>query len=115
MSETFHTLEARRVGILREIEAFEEVAEIFLEDTPPLYEELGGALDAGDLSAVAQISHRLKGSAANLGADRLSGLYKELELLAEEGDVALCRAKLEGAKAQFREVGRELAQFLERP
>ncbi|HEY0904382.1 MAG TPA: PAS domain-containing protein [Marmoricola sp.] len=50
-------------------------------------EALRAALAASDASAVRAVAHRVKGSAANLGAARVADLALELELLADTGEL----------------------------
>ena len=52
---------------------------------------LHGALAAGNASGLRAGAHRLKGSAANLGAMRVAGLALELEQVAESGRIDRAR------------------------
>ncbi len=55
-----------------------------LESTPGA---LRKALAAGDGQAVAELAHSLKGSAANVGAEDVSGLALRIEQLGRAGDL----------------------------
>ena len=59
-------------GLTALVDAFDELGRTAVED-------MGEALKQGDRAALARAAHRLKGSAANLGAARLAGLCAELE------------------------------------
>jgi len=59
-------------GLTALVDAFDELGRTVVED-------MGEALKQGDRAALARAAHRLKGSAANLGAARLAGLCAELE------------------------------------
>lgn len=63
----------------------------FCEGYRALRGELAAALDAGDRELAERAAHSIKGSAANVGAARLSAVANDLQELAEEGE--LVRAK----------------------
>jgi TMAO reductase system sensor TorS len=58
------------------------VVELYLQGTPPLIDRMRRALDADDQEALRAAAHTLKSSSANVGAMKLHGLCKELELQA---------------------------------
>jgi HPt (histidine-containing phosphotransfer) domain-containing protein len=59
----------------------------FAGKTPGKVEQLGELLRGGDPEAVRDHAHGLKGSAANIGADTLSGIFAEVEQSARDGVV----------------------------
>lgn len=65
----------------------EELAELFLTDTPQRLERLHTALEAGDSRCIEEVAHSLKSSCANIGALSLSTLFRELETLARGGEI----------------------------
>lgn len=87
------------------------VVDAFDEQIPFDFEALVAALDAGDANAVRQISHRIKGTAANVRAERLSVIARRMEALAKVGDLLAVRAIIphaEGAYEAFQREAREL-------
>ena len=71
---------------------FVEIYREFLDQTPGLLKVLEQHLLAGDLGAVRDTAHKIKGSSANFGFVGVSGPMSRLELRAKEvGD-------LEGAR-----------------
>ncbi len=56
-----------------------KVVGIYLDHTPAELRALGAAVARKDAAAVAKLAHGLKSSSANLGAQTLAGLLKELE------------------------------------
>ncbi len=62
-----------------------QIVSIFLHDTPTQLEKLAEALRSGDTKSVQAIAHSLKSGCANLGAMRLSDVFKYLETQAREG------------------------------
>ena len=74
------------------------------------------ALDQNDAKLVGQTAHSLKSSAANLGAETLAGLYRELEKCGREGRLeeagivlALTRHEQQRALQELRELVEETA------
>jgi two-component system, sensor histidine kinase and response regulator len=58
-----------------------ELLRAFLAMAQPAFAELGKAVRSNDSKAVAMAAHALKSAAANVGAETLAGLYRQLELL----------------------------------
>ncbi len=61
------------------VELGRSVLELFLEDTPAYALEVVASLRAGDWANVARQAHRLKGTSATVGADRLRALAVDIE------------------------------------
>jgi histidine phosphotransfer protein HptB len=59
----------------------------FAGKVPGGVERLGELLRGGDHGALRDHAHSLKGSAANIGADQLAGIFREVEDAAREGIV----------------------------
>jgi HPt (histidine-containing phosphotransfer) domain-containing protein len=57
----------------------------FALKVPGKVDRLGELLRGGDPEAVRDHAHGLKGSASNIGADTLSGIFAEVERLAGDG------------------------------
>lgn len=57
----------------------QELLDLFIEESDPRMKSLPNALRAGDLTQMAKDAHAIAGSAANLGAYRLSQLCRALE------------------------------------
>ena len=56
-----------------------KIIAFFMDDTPGRLDELHECLRANDADGVRSIAHGLKSSSANLGALKLSSLFKNLE------------------------------------
>ncbi len=61
-----------------------ELIDTFLDDAPRLMSQLESSLQARDVETFRRAAHSLKSNSATFGASRLSGLAKELEMLAKE-------------------------------
>jgi signal transduction histidine kinase/DNA-binding response OmpR family regulator/HPt (histidine-containing phosphotransfer) domain-containing protein len=99
-----------------DIEAYYDVVESYINNTPELMEKLGSHLDANSLADYGIIVHGVKGSSRAICADAVGDLAEELEFGAKAGDEALVREKhpvlveqisklLEGLKEAFAEYG----------
>jgi HPt (histidine-containing phosphotransfer) domain-containing protein len=65
----------------------EKVIRAFLADAPGRVDQIGGAAQTGDSEALRKAAHAMKSSSANVGAERLSALCKELEAIGRGGSV----------------------------
>ena len=85
-----------------------ELQTLYLRDTPPLLDALQAGVEAGDAEAVAFVAHVLKGSAANLGATRLTAVCQQIEDKARAGDLNGVDALVADAQRDARDVDIEL-------
>jgi two-component system sensor histidine kinase BarA len=69
------------------------LVDLFRSNSPTEVTRLSGALTAGDLSRAAKICHKLKSSAANVGALEFANAVGELESLCRENKAADSRRK----------------------
>lgn len=66
-------------------EDFDEIIELFLDQTPRLLGDLRKYLASEDRQALWQTAHTLKGSSSNVGAARFSSICYVLEQLGKGG------------------------------
>lgn len=66
----------------------QEILVIFAEGLPELSRRIAEAASRGDAAALVAAAHELKGSAANVGACRLSSLAAEIETAARQGQTS---------------------------
>ena len=71
-----------------DLDLLRDVANVFLESTPPLLIELREAVTTGDAAAVSRIAHRLRGSLANFGAEEAVEAAFQLEKMGLDGELA---------------------------
>jgi signal transduction histidine kinase/CheY-like chemotaxis protein len=83
-------------------ELLNEIVALSLEDLPRSLKRLQEALQAGQIDAVRQHAHSIKGAAANVGAQALSALAAALESAALAGADALARADASPLEPAFR-------------
>ncbi len=65
-----------------------ELIDLFLRDTPPRIQDMQAAIARSDARTLKESAHGLKGSASNLGAQRLASLCAKLEKIAGDGKLA---------------------------
>jgi signal transduction histidine kinase/DNA-binding response OmpR family regulator len=66
------------------------IVRLFLEQLDPQAEQIEREARAGELETLARNAHRMKSSAATLGATELAELLRQLEATAIEGDAVAC-------------------------
>lgn len=96
MIQQLRDLDDGRGAILR------EVVDVFLADAPARLVALRRHLAAGDLKALRETAHALKGAAGNLGLLAVQAACAELERHARSGALATCApavAEVERASA----------------
>jgi signal transduction histidine kinase/DNA-binding response OmpR family regulator len=81
-----------------------KVIGIYLDHTPAELQALGAAVAREDAAAVAKLAHGLKSSSANLGAQTLAGLLKELEYRGRGESLAEAPALFARIEAEFERV-----------
>ncbi len=92
-------------------ELLAEMAELFLQDSSRLVDEIEQAIERGDSSAVHHSAHTLKGSVANFAAERARALSLQLELMGRAGNLSGARERFAQLAAEIRLVETELSDF----
>ena len=91
---------------------FESLVRLFLTDGAARVAALREAAGKGDVHAIAELAHSLKGSSGAFGATALADICTELEATASSGDrataVRLIDAVVEGFDQASRSLGQEL-------
>jgi HPt (histidine-containing phosphotransfer) domain-containing protein len=85
-----------------------ELLDTFLDDAPKLIEQLKSAVAAKDVDSFRRAAHSLKSNAATFGAQRLSDLAKQLEMLAKENNLAETGDGLKALEQAYRAAAAEL-------
>jgi HPt (histidine-containing phosphotransfer) domain-containing protein len=85
----------RSLGGPGDPDVFKEVARLFLADVPIHLAALGAAIAADSAGSVAQIAHRLRGGALEMGALRIAPLCAAIEQAARAGSLAHVAAQAE--------------------
>jgi len=85
----------------------------FAKSAPKLADELKDSIARGDTEAAWRTAHSLKSSAANLGAQRLSGRCKEIEALGRKGAAQEIAAMLPAFESELAGALRGLKGLME--
>jgi PAS domain S-box-containing protein len=96
--------ELRKLQMDGEPDIVQELGSMFLDRTPARIHAMKEALARRDANALKREAHNLKSSSANLGALRLSGLCKDLEILGRSGELQGAQELMEKAEAEFERV-----------
>ncbi|MHC5347932.1 Hpt domain-containing protein [Metapseudomonas furukawaii] len=80
---------------------FVVLLDTFLADSQERLRQIRQALADGDSQAMRLAAHSFKGSCSNMGAPLLAGLCKQLEDLAQRGQLASAPALVEQIEAAF--------------
>jgi HPt (histidine-containing phosphotransfer) domain-containing protein len=88
-----------------------ELIDAFLDDAPQLIQEIKTALKAGDAESFRRAAHSLKSNSATFGANHLSILAKELEMLGRENKLEQTGGRLEVLEAAYKTVAKELKEL----
>ncbi|MCH9650610.1 MAG: response regulator [Deltaproteobacteria bacterium] len=88
-----------------------QMIEIFYREAPRRLKLLEKACATGDLKQIEYLSHSLKGSSMNLGAQGLTQRFRELEDLSRNQDLHEARRAFEGSWQEYEAVKEELEAF----
>ena len=83
---------------------FQDLIQIFLDDSPQRIAEIEQSLMKRDVRQLTLAAHSLKGSSSNFGAERLRALSEQLELLGRQGPLSDAPRQLLALKNEFARV-----------
>ncbi|MEH6346612.1 MAG: Hpt domain-containing protein [Bermanella sp.] len=89
-------------------DAFEDLINTYVEDSDEKIALLQSAINNKDRHKVAEISHSLKGSSANICAEFLSGLFKQVEDQARAENLTNIEQPFALAQDEYQQVRGEL-------
>ncbi len=93
-----------------------KVIRTYLEDMPAGIARMQAAAAARDAEALQKAAHSMKSSSANVGAERLARLCRDLEMIGRSGTTDGTSSLLEDATGEFARVAAALgAQLARRP
>jgi len=92
----------------------QKVIAAYVDDTPQQLRRLHDAIDGLDTDNVRRIAHTLKSASANVGADGLAALCKQLEHLGRAATTDGAGTLLADMEHAFRDVRHSLAALLEK-
>ena len=107
--DNIRALSADRGGAL-----VKRVVNAYIGDTPQQFAALRCAIDGRDTGGVRKVAHTLKSSSANVGAELLAQMCKDLELLGRNNMTEGAAGILGDMEHEFQAVRRSLGAILEK-
>ncbi len=98
-----------RVG--GDLELLQEIAQLFLEHSPSLVDEMRTALENGDAKSLERAAHSLKGSVSNFGAEAAHKAALQLETIARSCDLPAATEALRKLECELGRLRPELAEL----
>ena len=86
--------------------------EKFLQQIPKRLKDIEQAVEQKKPDQLAISAHKVKGTAATFGAEKLSQLARELESVGSEGEIPKKMKQLKTLKAEIKGVKSELSHYL---
>jgi two-component system sensor histidine kinase/response regulator len=84
-----------------DLEFLDELVDTYLEDTPVQLAAMRAALAIGQVEDLVRPAHSLKTNSANMGAESLATMCRELEAAAREGAVDDAAGRVGAIEAGF--------------
>jgi len=86
----------------------DKIITIYLQTTPKLLQDLREAVAASDAQAMRKAAHSLKSSSANVGAMKLSDIFKDVEVIGRTGSIQGAAALLKEIESEYQQVEKSL-------
>ena len=85
---------------------------VYLDSSLGLLRQVEQGLIAGDADAMRRAAHSLKSSSANVGAEKLSKLFLELEVMGRDGLLTAAMPVLDETRQAYAEATEEMRQLM---
>jgi len=89
-----------------------EIMTVYLDSSLGLLRQVEQGLIAGDADALRRAAHSLKSSSANVGAEKLSKLFLELEVMGRDGLLTAAMPVLDETRQAYAEATEEMRQLM---
>jgi HPt (histidine-containing phosphotransfer) domain-containing protein len=89
-----------------------EVLQLFLKEVPLRMDRLRNACAAGNIEGVYRAAHSLKGSAGNIGAQRLVDVCRQLDELGRAGDLTEAAPLVAALGLEYERVAAEIDRII---
>ena len=101
IATTTPLLNTKILQSLREIDALEEVIEIYFDNVPTLLASIHEAIDSQDAPALRNAAHSLKSTSGTVGAMTLFELCQKLETMGRNGTTTDAPALIEEVEREY--------------
>jgi HPt (histidine-containing phosphotransfer) domain-containing protein len=88
---------------------FQDIIGFFVEDAPPLLDELRSSVALEDCAAIRAKAHALKGLAAGCGGIRAAQAAQRVETAGADGDLENIESQMESVESEFEQLRRAIA------
>ena len=102
----------RKLTTPGEPDVLAEVLQLFLKEVPPRMDRLRIAYAAGNIEEVYRAAHSLKGSAGNIGAQRLMGVCRKLDEMGRAGDLSDAAPVVAALGLEYETVAAEIDRII---
>ena len=102
----------RRLTMPGQPDVLAEVLRLFVQEVPPRMDRLRNACAAGNIQEVYRAAHSLKGSAGNIGAQRLLAVCRQLDEMARLGDLTEAPPLVAALGLEYQRVAAEIERIL---
>lgn len=96
-----------------DVEFLGELTGEYLEDSPRQFAAMRQALADGDSDVLRRAAHSLKSNSATFGASVLSGICRDIEYLARDGELEPIAERIGPAECEFAKVADALREATE--
>ncbi len=116
MLESNHQFDtqALKERLFNDSDLIKEIAGIFLEDTPQHIHELKTFIETNNLEKAREVAHKIKGAAANMSAESLHSLAREIEFSSQKGEVTTLNNDVAELESLYLLLEKDLINFLHR-
>ncbi|MCP5245618.1 MAG: response regulator [Burkholderiales bacterium] len=117
-TENTSVINFKQLDQIRELDAshgnelVHKILSTFLENTESLVRQIGHSILYGDAEGLRRTAHALKSSSANIGAEGLSNMAKELESFGRVGELEPATKLQESLEQQYSQVIDEIKKIL---
>lgn len=92
-------------------EAVKDIVETFVSSTEDVLDRLDAAVVSLDAAQIKAAAHELKGACASVGANEMSKMSAELEMMAKDNQLGSARDALLRLADAFNQIKRSLATY----
>ena len=90
-----------------------KILQAFLDSAEGYIKQLEQAILDADTDGLRRSAHTLKSSSANIGAESLSSIFKQLEVFGQSGEIAHAKLLRESMQQQYQQVIIEIRKMLD--
>lgn len=98
--------------LFNDTDLIKEIADIFLEETPHHIKELKFFAEAKNAGGAQEAAHKIKGAAANMSAEYLQSIARNIELTLQRSQLDNVIRDIESLESSYKLLEKDLVAFL---